>query len=269
MSKKAIIDEMFSSKSTTTVGNRSLAGTVQLTSLANELAAKCIKKLNADLETYRDKFTESKASHDAMDELIALLIDFDKVDIEFIKQLDEKTVDGMLKSQQSKRSRAKSKEMTLDNYKSMLSGAIAENLIRRATGKTKNSSGSRRAAGAIGYSAEELTALENDQAKLRKEIRNIQSKKSIMKSKADFDENSERWQNLLAVEDQLKRLRVGHVETVYVSSNETVRAIEEALGTLDIEQLEGSDHKTLLAKILNIVNHTNEATEDEQADEQL
>ena len=129
------INEMFNvtENNATTTNARSLAGTAQLTAVANELVAECIKKLNDNLDEYREDFEASKHDHNAMDVLLAKLIDYDTINVEFIKELEEATVDGMLKSQQSKRSRAKSKAMTMDNYKSMMSGAVAENLIRKAT----------------------------------------------------------------------------------------------------------------------------------------
>ena len=95
------INEMFNAveNNETTSNARNLAGTAQLTSVANELVAKCISELNDNLDTYRDEFTASKKDHSAMDALLAKLIDFDTIDVEFIKELDEATVDGMLKSQ--------------------------------------------------------------------------------------------------------------------------------------------------------------------------
>ena len=153
-------------------------------------------------------FKASQREHSAMDTLIEEMVDFDTVDYDFIYQLDDKTVDGMLKSQQSKRSRCKSKAMTMDNYKSMMTAAIAEKIIRLATGKTKNAVGVRRGTGTVTFSDEELEALRVDQEQLKKELRNVQSKKSIMKSKADFSEEDERWQALLVAEEQLKSIRV-------------------------------------------------------------
>lgn len=248
-----IIDEMFSTATTETTSSRSLAGTAQLTSLASELTNKCISALNDDLGShepkYREQFAASRSNHDAMDSLINELLNLSEVDIDFIKQLDAKTVDGMLKSQQSKRSRAKSKAMTMDNYKSMMSGAIAENLIRIATGKTKNAVGARRAAGTVEYTTEELDTLKNDQERLKKELRNIQSKKSIMKSKADFSEDSERWQKLLEAEAQLKSLRVSTRGTTVVKVDTTKTALAETLSDIDIDHLKSADSKALLAKI--------------------
>lgn len=245
------INEMFNvtENNATTTNARSLAGTAQLTAVANELVAECIKKLNDNFDEYRKDFEASKHDHNAMDALLAKLIDYDTIDVEFIKELEETTVDGMLKSQQSKRSRAKSKAMTMDNYKSMMSGAVAENLIRKATGKTKSAGGARRMSGSVTFTAEQLEALKEDQDKLKKEIRNVQSKKSIMKSKADFSEEDSRWQALLVAEEQLKNIRVSTGRAQVVKVDETKDALTEKLANVDIEHLKASESKELLAQI--------------------
>ena len=144
MSEK--LNEMFAANTneTTTTNNRSLAGTAQLTSLANSIAAELIKKIDADLETYKEKFEASKTDHNAMDALIAETYDLGSVDVEFIKELGDEVQNAMLKSQQSKRSRSKKKVMTLDNYRAMMSGAISELLLRQAMGKAKTTLGYRR-----------------------------------------------------------------------------------------------------------------------------
>lgn len=245
------INEMFNAteNNETTANARNLAGTAQLTSTANELVAECIKKLNDNLDEYREDFEASKHDHNAMDALLAKLIDYDTVDVEFIKELEETTVDGMLKSQQSKRSRAKSKAMTMDNYKSMMAGAIAENLIRKATGKVKSAGGARRMSGSVDFTAEQLEELKEDQDRLKKEIRNVQSKKSIMKSKADFSEEDPRWQALLVAEEQLKSIRVSTGRTQVVKVDETKDALAEKLADVDIEHLKAGESKELLAQI--------------------
>lgn len=245
------INEMFNTveNSETTTHARSLAGTAQLTSVANTLVADCMAKLSEQLDDYKELFMESQKDHNAMDKLLALLIDFDSIDVEFISSLDEQTVDGMLKSQQSKRSRAKNKLMTMDNYKNMMAGAIAENLIRKATGKVKMATGIRRASGSLDFTEEELEQLKEDQERLKKEIRNIQSKKSIMKSKEDFTEEDEHWKKLLEVEEQLKSLRVSTRATRVVKVDETKEKLASAFADVDLEHIKAADSKALLAQI--------------------
>ena len=173
------------------------------------------------------------------------------VDIESddpLRFLDEDTVESMLKSQQSKRSRAKGKAMTLDNYKTLMTAAIAEDILRELYNKPKQAGGTKRR-GSVEFTTEQLDALSADQVQLRKEIRNIQSKKSIMKSKADFDESSEAWQQLLKVESMLKDLRVGGRGSTVVEVDTTKDALADVLDGVDIEHLKAADAKELLARI--------------------
>lgn len=237
----------------TTTNKRGLAGTAQLTSVSNEIVHVVIKTLNDNLDDYREAFEESKVSHDAMDKLLASIVNYDEYDLEFIKELDETVVDGMLKSQQSKRSRAKGKVMTMDNYKSMMAGAVAENLIRKATGKVKSATGVRRTAGSIIFTEEELAVLKDDQEQLKKELRNVQSKKSIAKSKADFDETSERWQQLLVAEEQLKSIRVSTGRSRVVKVDETKDKLQETLAGVDLEHIKAGDSKALLEQIKALI----------------
>ena len=245
------------SNNTVTTNGRGLAGTAQLTEIASHLTNDVIAQLNENIDEHMELFKASQREHSAMDTLIEEMVDFDTVDYDFIYQLDDKTVDGMLKSQQSKRSRCKSKAMTMDNYKSMMTAAIAEKIIRLATGKTKNAVGVRRGTGTVTFSDEELEALRVDQEQLKKELRNVQSKKSIMKSKADFSEEDERWQALLVAEEQLKSIRVSTRGTKVVEVDTTKEKLEEAFEGIDIENIgsmKAADSKALLAKLAELIS---------------
>ena len=245
------------SNNTVTTNGRGLAGTAQLTEIASHLTNDVIAQLNENIDEHMELFKASQREHSAMDTLIEEMIDFDTVDYYFIYQLDDKTVDGMLKSQQSKRSRCKSKAMTMDNYKSMMTAAIAEKIIRLATGKTKNAVGVRRGTGTVTFSDEELEALRVDQEQLKKELRNVQSKKSIMKSKADFSEEDERWQALLVAEEQLKSIRVSTRGTKVVEVDTTKEKLEEAFEGIDLENIgsmKAADSKALLAKLAELIS---------------
>lgn len=245
------------SNNTVTTNGRGLAGTAQLTEIASNLTNAVIAQLNENIDEHMELFKASQREHSAMDTLIEEMVDFDTVDYDFIYQLDDKTVDGMLKSQQSKRSRCKSKAMTMDNYKSMMTAAIAEKIIRLATGKTKNAVGVRRGAGTVTFSDEELEALRVDQEQLKKELRNVQSKKSIMKSKADFSEDDERWQALLVAEEQLKSIRVSTRGAKVVEVDTTKEKLEEAFEGIDLENIDSmkaADSKALLAKLAELIS---------------
>lgn len=229
--------------------SRGLEGTAQLTAIASNLANEIIQAMNADIETYVDALKASQTDSNAMDNLIKSFSTLQATEVDFLQVLSEDVIDGMLKSQQSKRSRCKSKAMTMDNYRSLMTASIAELLIRQATGKEKHAVGNRRLSGSVDYTVEELEQLSMDQEALRKEIRNVQSKKSIMKSKADFDESSERWQQLLKAEQQLKDMRVSTSGTKIVEVDTTKDAVNELLADADLHNMKAADAKALLEKI--------------------
>lgn len=253
------INNLFATENIAAANNsRNLSGTAQLTSLASDIAATIIRTMNEDIEGYKESIQRSQTDSNFMDELIKQFTAYEEADIDFLKELDEATIDGMLKSQQSKRSRCKSKAMTLDNYRALMTGAIAENLIRKATGKAKNAVGARRMSGSVEFTIEELEALNADQDKLRKEIRNVQSKKSIMKSKAGFSEDDERWIALCKVEQQLKDMRTSATGVEIIEVDSTKDKLKELLEGKDPEHLKAADSKELLAQIAALINTENE-----------
>lgn len=253
-----------SATQTTTASSGTLAGTQQLNNISSTIADHIMKTVgNSTDETVIATIKQSLSDSNVLDKLISDNYDLTAIDIDFLKALDDNTIDGMLKSQQSKRSRCKSKEMTADNYLSMMTAAIAENLIRQAMGKEKNAS-SGRAGGTVTYSEERLATLAADQDALRKEIRNVQSKKSIAKSKAGFSEDSERWQQLLVAEEQLKSIRTDSVTTVKIV--DTLREdLKELLSEVDEHSMKAADLKELVASLKNYVWPTEEELADNDA----
>jgi len=231
--------------------SRSLEGTAQLTNLSTQIANSIMQTVGNDIESYRSLVEQSKTNHDAMDKLITTAYDLAAADSSFISALPDTIVDGMLKSQQSKRSRAKGKIMTMDNYLSMMIGAVAENLLRLVTNRPKSAVGSRQQTGSVSFSEDRLLELADDQEQLRKEIRNVQSKKSIMKSKEGFDVESDRWQSLLQAEQQLKNLRTGTVRTVAI--DDTKNALADMMSGVDIQGLKSADAKHLLELAMSLV----------------
>jgi len=245
-----MLKELFTSNVNQKVSNggNQLGSTANLTRISTDIAREILKRAEADAEKYQAKIVESQQSHDVMDQLINDTYDLTSVDIEFLKAESEEVLDRMIKSQQSKRSRAKSKEMTLDNYITMLTGAVAENLLRIAANKPKSAGGGGARRGTVTYSEEELEAFKNDPEALKRAIRNVQSKKSIDKSKADWDPESERWQELLKTEEQLKAIRDG--QTVEAEKAiETTNQLEEMLATIDPKDLKATDAKDMLESI--------------------
>lgn len=251
-----MLKDLFANSSTnqevTNRGNQ-LGSTAELTRISADITREILKRAEADAEKYQAKIVESQKSHDVMDQLINEIYDLTTVDIEFLKAESEEVLDRMIKSQQSKRSRAKSKEMTLDNYITMLTGAVAENLLRIAANKPKTAGGGGARRKTVTYSEEELEAFKNDPEALRKALRNVQSKKSIYKSKADFDPESERWQELLKAEEQLKAIRDG--QTIEAEKAiETTNQLEEMLATVDLNDLKAADAKNMLENIKQMLS---------------
>lgn len=243
------INELFATNATATSTGGTLPGTVQLTEISSSMADKIMKLVNDNIAEYNDLLVKSQTDAAALDQLVTLVeIDKDHSSLDFLRALDETTLDNMLKSQQSKRSRCKSKDMTLDNYTSMLTAAIAETLIRLVTGKEKGNYGGR-SGGVVEYSDERLKQLAEDQEALRKEIRNLQSKRSIMKSKAGFDEEDERYIALLAAEDQLKAFRIPAGGTTKIVVDETKDSLKELLAEVNPHDLKAAELKQLLESI--------------------
>lgn len=241
----------------TAANTRGLEGTAQLNSVASGIVDAILRHIDEHADELTELITESQKSHDAMDKLISECYELKTVNIDFLKKLDEKILDGMLKSQQSKRSRAKGKTMTLDNYRNMMIGAVAENLIRMALGKEKIAGRARRV-GVVEYTDEQLEELRNNQDKLRKEIRNIQSKKSIMKSKEGFSEDDEQWKKLLEAEEKLKALRI---PTRGVAVDTTKRKLAEMLDGIDLSKLNATDAKKLLQQALELAKDNTQQDE--------
>ncbi len=251
-----MLKDLFANSNTnqkTFKGGNQLSSTANLTRISTDIAREILKRVEADAEKYQQLILDSQKSHDVMDQLINEIYDLTTVDIEFLKTEDEEILDRMIKSQQSKRSRAKSKEMTLENYLTMLTGAVAENLLRIAANKPKSAGGGGARRRTVTYSEEELEAFKNDPKALTRAIRNVQSKKSIYKSKAGFDPESERWQELIMVEEQLKAIRDGQSAEAE-RAIETTSQLEEMLATVDPKDLKATDAKELLDSIKQMLS---------------
>lgn len=233
---------------------RSLAGTAQLTTLAAGIAKDVLNTVEVNFDQYQELLSKSKGDSNALDKLITSAYDMTAVDVQFLTELEEAVLNSMLKSQQSKRSRSKSSVMTMDNYRNMMNAAICEILLRKALDKPKTHAGPRRSAGTIEYTVEELEAMKEDQEKLRKELRNVQSKKSICKSKADFSEESPLYQGLLVAEAQLKSIRITTRGT-----DATKGKLAALLQGTDLSTLKGSDAKKLLEEIATLAGEIPDA----------
>lgn len=261
------INELFgTNEAINTASGRSLPGTAELTNVAQSAAIRIMNQMETDIEYYRPRIQASTTDSRELDLLMDELLEYNIEDDSILYSLDDEAVEGMLKSQQSKRSRTKSKIMTLDNYVSLLTAAIAERILREIYNKPKAHVGFARRNGGADYTIEQLEALGNDQEALRREIRNIQSKKSIMKSKADFDEADPNWHALLKAEQQLKDMRVSNRATTVVEVDKTKDALSELLAGKDISKLKSADAHALLEQIAAMANGS-EPTDDNTAEE--
>lgn len=251
------LNELFTTETKETTNARTLNGTAELTRVSNNIAVKIIRSMEENIEDYRERIAKSATDTKEMDTLLNEFKPWNEDgDYESISYFDDETVESMLKSQQSKRSRCKSKSMTLDNYTSLMTATIAESLLREIYNKPKSVAFGARRAGNVDYTPAELESFADDQEALRKEIRNLQSKKSIAKSKADFDESSEYYQSLLKAERMLKDLRTN---TATVEVDHTKNKLKELLGDTDIEHLKAADSKELLTTIMGMLNGEEDA----------
>lgn len=250
------INELFNHETQETSANsRTLNGTAELTRISHNAAVNIIRSMEEDIESYRERIAKSATDSREMDALLDEFKPWTDIDEEhMLRNLDDETVEGMLKSQQSKRSRTKGKTMTLDNYTTLITATIAESLLREFYNKPKSAVSNNRRGTIVDYTPAELEAYANDQEALRKEIRNVQSKKSIMKSKADFDESSEAWLALLKAEQMLKDLRVN---TSVVEVDTTKERLRELFAETSIEDLKAADSKELLNAIAAMIGDDN------------
>lgn len=237
-------------------GANQLSVTAQLNTVANQIVKDVLSRIlptdGEENSEYADQILASQTDHNAMDNLLNEVVNFEEdTDTDFLKDTNSEELERVLKSQQSKRSRSKNQQMTIENYAKMMTAAVAERLVREALGKPKGNGGGN-TRGQATYTDEELNALAEDPAMLARAIRNVQSKKSIAKSKVDFDENSDRWQDLLEAEQQLKDLRAsinGLQNTAAQEALEAKRKAEELVGSVDVNTLKADEARDMLAKI--------------------
>ena len=230
--------------------SRGLQKTGELNQHAMAITKEVLSKVLSD-ETYRQDILASQKSNDAMDALIKKVVTIEKP--QFLADVSAEEISKMLKSQQSKRSRLKSKTMTLENYTQLATAGVAELLLRAAGNIPKGNAGSDRRM-TVGYTADELNKLIEDQQALARAIRNIQSKKCIAKSKANFDPQSEAFKEILRTEEELKALRKTNDSSQLVDKAKKVDELKGLLPTEEeIRNMPNKDVKALLAKIASQV----------------
>ena len=239
------LNNLFTASTKETKGKRALSGTAEMTANAEVVVNNIFEELSNCYDDYAETFEQSKTDANAMDALINQFTDdFSDVDVSFLEKYDDEELKAMLKSQQSKRSRSKSKEMTIDNYNAMMNAAVCELMIRKYTGNAKTRTAGR---GSSIYTDEYLNSLADDQHELRRELRNVQSKMCIFRKKhpedhSEFDE----YQELMRVENTLKEMRVP-IEGHRVKMSEVTAALNVDANALSLEEAQ-----QLIAALQNI-----------------
>ena len=239
------LNNLFTANTKETKGKRALSGTAEMTANAEVVVNNIFEELSNCYDDYAETFEQSKTDANAMDALINQFTDdLSDVDVSFLEKYDDEELKAMLKSQQSKRSRSKSKEMTIDNYTAMMNAAVCELMIRTATGRSKTRTAGR---GSSIYTGEYLNSLADDQHELRRELRNVQSKMCIFRKKhpedhSEFDE----YQELMRVENTLKEMRVP-IEGHRVKMSEVTAALDVDANALSLEEAQ-----QLIAALQNI-----------------
>lgn len=236
---------------TTGAGVKQLEVTPALTTAANGNADKLVQFImNAENGDDLVKTTFEDAAV-----LDALIVEHNAAPVqEFLTTADPTEIGNALKSQQSKRSRAKNGDLTMQNYKKLLVGAIAEHMIRNSCELPKSA----RAAGTRGTTTWVLTEEQTliykaDQLALGKAIRNVQSKKTALKKADDFDETSEFWLQVLAYEESLKALRSNQptvIDTELLSKAKHADEISGALSAIgDISKMKKDELAEVIKNI--------------------
>lgn len=238
----ANLNNLFTAEEKETKGKRALSGTAEMTANAEVVVNSILEALSNDYDSHAETFEQSKVDAYAMDMLISEFTNnFEDVEVDFLDKYDEDELKAMLKSQQSKRSRAKSKDMTMDNYKAMMNAAVCELMIRTFTGKAKTRVAGR---GSNMYTSEFLKSMAEDQHELRRELRNVQSKMCIFRKKhpEDYNEHDE-YKELEKVENTLKDMRTP-IEGHRVKMSDVTAALD-----VDVNELELEDAKQLIAEL--------------------
>ena len=236
------LNKLFTAEAKEAKGKRALSGTAEMTANAEVVVNSVLEALSNSYEDHAELFEQSKVDANAMDMLISEFTNkFEDVDVSFLEKYDDDELKAMLKSQQSKRSRAKSKDMTMDNYTSMMNAAVCERMIRKHTGNAKTRTAGR---GSNMYTDEFLNSMAEDQHELRRELRNVQSKMCIFRKKhpedfLDFDEYKE----LERVEATLKEMRMP-IEGHRVKMSDVTAALD-----VDVKELDLDEAKQLIAEL--------------------
>lgn len=235
-------------------GKNQLALTARLTQESMKIAEDMIANYNT-LENGGNKVLDMIDNNLEMNAEVVHYVDAEGYDNTWLMEINKDEAIKMLKSQQSKRSRAKSATMTLNTFKVMLTAAIAEELLRSTHDIARTTGGGGAKSAPLILTDEMIAGYTADQGALGKAIRNVQSKKSIMKAKADFDEYSDQYQALLTYEASLKSLRTGSapVDTKMVEAAKKAEEVKSMVETMDITKMKKDDMAAALEQMKELM----------------
>lgn len=196
---------------TETTKAATIPASTQLAQVADSVANQLIEKFNQLSEEEANDCTV--AAFESNSSMLNALIDnkvlTDDVICSELYSITDDDATRLLKSQQSKQSRSKSAGLSIQNFKKMASATVAVHLIRTQCGLTSNRTG-RQSEGLKPLTEETQQWYAANQFELGKAIRNIQSKKSILKKKmvdGGTDEQLQLMDEYVDYETTLKSLR--------------------------------------------------------------
>lgn len=229
---------------TNSTTSRALAQTASLTAYSDSLARALIvdaKKDEANADLIKASFTTA-AAQDTLIELFCGVLSTDT-----IVDADEDTLKKLLASQQSKRSRSKGKDMTLSNYISMMSAAIAETVIRTVMGKPRGASATAGSSATTPLSDGDLSVYADDLDLANRRIRSLQSWKSTHKHL----EGTIEWDCVVENIQKLQDLRPSTTTVKVIKEDPRIQAVREQMKDVDISKLNKSEKDALLQDILS------------------
>lgn len=234
---------LFTNPGQETTGLRRLDCTAALVQYSDEKARNLLNTVNGNKE-FEDLLKQSFSDSSAQDKLIADVLG--SLSTESVSEADEPQLKKLLASQQSKRSRAKGKDMTVANYLAMMSAAIAETIIRTTLGQPRGTAGQTGTALVV-LTDEELQAYSKDLDLTNRKIRSLQSWCSTHKHLGvDGPEYAIVRGNIAA----LQALRPASTSIKVVKEDPRITEIRSKLSNVDISKLKAAEKDALVESIL-------------------
>ena len=235
-------NSLFTQATTTETGLKRLDCTAALTQYSDDTARHLLAAVNSNPDM-QDDLKLSFSDSAAQDRLIEAIVG--TVMTNTVELADETQLKKLLASQQSKRSRAKGKEMTVANYLSMMSAAIAEQVIRTVMNKPRGTSvvaGS----STMPLTEQDIVAYQSDLEAANKKIRSLQSWKSTHK----IEQGTANWTVVCESIAALQALRPASSSIKVVKEDARISALREKLAGQDLSKMKSADKEALLQDIL-------------------